>query len=271
MDRPVVCSLESRRQTEIAALIKKTGATPFVAPSMRELPLESNTETLEFVDRLIDGRIEVMVFLTGVGAQALMDVALLRYAESDVLAALRRCEIAVRGPKPAAVLKRWDVPVHVRAPEPNTWRELLISVDESDLVIQGKTLAVQEYGQPNHELSSALVERGAVVESVIVYRWDLPADTEPLEEAIRRVVARDFDIFMITSAQQIRHALQIAAKLGLESEFRIGLAETMLASIGPTATEALRELKLRVDLEPTRPKMGPLVRESIETWRAQNA
>jgi hypothetical protein len=40
-----VLSLESRRGTEMAKLIQNYGGSPIVVPSMREVPLESNTES----------------------------------------------------------------------------------------------------------------------------------------------------------------------------------------------------------------------------------
>ena len=41
-----VLSLESRRAAEMAKLIENYGGRAIVAPSMREVPLESNTEAL---------------------------------------------------------------------------------------------------------------------------------------------------------------------------------------------------------------------------------
>ena len=44
-----VLSLESRRGPEMAKLIATHGGEATVAPSMREIPLETNTEGQEFV------------------------------------------------------------------------------------------------------------------------------------------------------------------------------------------------------------------------------
>ena len=43
-----VLALESRRAPELAKLIANYGGEAVVAPSMREVPLESNTEALAF-------------------------------------------------------------------------------------------------------------------------------------------------------------------------------------------------------------------------------
>ena len=50
-----VLALESRRAPEIAELIRRQGGEPFVAPSMREVPIEENTALTDFAERLFDG------------------------------------------------------------------------------------------------------------------------------------------------------------------------------------------------------------------------
>ena len=178
-----VVSFESRRAKEMAELIRKQGGDPFVAPSMREAPIENNTEAFEFAQRLFRGDFDLMIFLTGVGARALHKVLASRYPEEQFAEALRKIAVAARGPKPLAVLREWNVPVAVTAPEPNTWRELLAA-------LEGRTerrIAIQEYGKSNTELLDALRARGADVTPVRVYQWDLPEDLTPLRDAVRRI------------------------------------------------------------------------------------
>ena len=50
-----VISFESRRAVEIAELIRRYGGDPFVAPSMREVPLEENRAALELIPELEAG------------------------------------------------------------------------------------------------------------------------------------------------------------------------------------------------------------------------
>ena len=45
-----VLSLESRRATEVAKLIRTYGGEPLTAPAMREIPLDSNQAILDFAD-----------------------------------------------------------------------------------------------------------------------------------------------------------------------------------------------------------------------------
>jgi uroporphyrinogen-III synthase len=202
--------------------------------------------------------------LTGVGTRALLDLICTRYDRQQVLDALDRCCVIVRGPKPVAVLREWNVRIDHRAPEPNTWRELVQVLDQQHVPLTGRRVVVQEYGKPSPELCAALRQRGADVVTVPVYRWMLPEDTAPLEAAVRRTVAGEFDVLMFTSAFQLTSVLQIAERLGIRDAWIEAANRCVIASIGPTASETLRESGLTPDLEPSHPKMGHLVKETCE-------
>src|SRR5580693_5869839 len=146
-----VLTLESRRGQEISRLIETYGGKPFHAPAMREVPLSSNVDALKFADALFEGKFDVVVFLTGVGARALSKVVEGAHPVEKFYEALRKISVVARGPKPLAVLREWKVPVTLAAPEPNTWREVLGAMDDNNLELQGKRVAVQEYGVSNPE------------------------------------------------------------------------------------------------------------------------
>jgi uroporphyrinogen-III synthase len=69
-----VLTLESRRAAEIATLIERYGGRPVLAPALRELPLESNAAALDFGAALLLGEIDIVIFLTGAGVQALAEI-----------------------------------------------------------------------------------------------------------------------------------------------------------------------------------------------------
>jgi uroporphyrinogen-III synthase len=257
LDGMRVLSLESRRAAEMAQLIRKQGGEPFLAPSMREAPLESNAEAFDFAERLFAGEFDMAIFLTGVGTRFLNKLLATRYSPDRFAEALRMLTVVARGPKPAAALREMNVPVTVTVPEPNTWRELLAAIENRP----EHRVAVQEYGRSNPALLDALRERGAEVTPVRVYEWDLPEDTGPLREAARRLADKQFDAALFTTSIQIHHLMRVAAEMGLESAVRTGLESAVIASIGPTTSEALREYGLGPAMEPSRPKMGFLVQE----------
>jgi uroporphyrinogen-III synthase len=261
-----VLSLESRRGLDMAKLITRYGGQATVAPSMREIPLETNTEALTFARKLAEGGFDIVIFLTGVGTRALSRVAETIFPVDQYLAELRKIAIVARGPKPASVLREWNVPIALTAPEPNTWRELLRALDENSasVPLKGRRTAVQEYGVSNPQLLAALVERGALVTSVPIYEWALPADTGPLRSVVSAIARNQIDVILFTTATQADHLLQIAAEMNEEDALRRAFSRMLVASIGPTTSERLRELGIAPDLEPTHPKMGYLVMETAQ-------
>jgi uroporphyrinogen-III synthase len=261
-----VLSLESRRGPEMGKLIANHGGEAIVAPSMREIPLETNTEALAFGWTLLSGGFDMVIFLTGVGTRALARVMETIGPLDQYLAELRKIAIVARGPKPVTVLKEWNVPIAVTVPEPNTWHEILRALDENaaSLPLKGRRIAVQEYGVPNTELVAGLAARGAQVTSVPVYEWALPADTAPLRSAIAAIARNEIDVILFTTATQADHLLQVAAELNEEDAVRRALSRIVVASIGPTTSERLREHGIAPDMEPTHPKMGYLVSEAAQ-------
>ncbi len=258
-----VLSLESRRAIEIEKLIRNQGGDVFVAPSMREVPLEQNSEAIVFVERLLAGDFDMVILLTGVGTRLLNQIAEARWPAGTLADALRRVAVVVRGPKPAAVMREWNVPVAVTVPEPNTWHEVVAATEGRG----EKRIAIQEFGRHSQELYDALTARGASVTCVPVYQWDLPEDRGPLREAVRKLAAGEFNVVMFTTSVQAVHLIRIADELGLQDAVRAALARTMIASIGPTTSETLADLRIPADFEPSHPKMGFLVNEAAREAR----
>jgi uroporphyrinogen-III synthase len=260
-----VLVLESRRARELASIVESYGGRPVVAPSMREIPLESNTEALAFADAVLRQEFDLIVLLTGVGTRALLDlVDQVRGQRDTFVEALGRIPIAARGPKPTGVLREIGLTPWLQAPEPNTWRELVAALDEraEEMPLRARRVAVQEYGAPNPELLQALQERGALLTRVPIYQWALPEDLEPLRAACRALAAGSVDVVLLTTGTQVNHLLEVARQLGLADGVRAALNQAVVASIGPTTSETLRQEGISVDLESSHPKMGFLVREA---------
>jgi uroporphyrinogen decarboxylase len=261
-----VVALESRRAAEMESLIRSFGGDPLVAPSMREVPLEENSEALAFGERLLGGEVDALLCLTGVGTTALVQILETRWSREEIVTALSRPTVVARGPKPVKALRELGVPVRVTVPEPNTWREVLeaLEAEPGGFVLRGARVAVQEYGIPNEALLEALRERGAEVIRVPVYRWTLPEDLEPLRRAVRETAEGRAHVLLFTNATQVEHFLQIAREMDLELPLQAALHRMVVASVGPTCSVTMTHHQIPVDVEPEHPHMGPLVRKTAE-------
>jgi uroporphyrinogen-III synthase len=265
-----VLSLESRRANEISTLIGTYGGKAIVAPATREVASSESQYVPRFVTALLDGKIHLIIFLTGVGTRALVRAAEPLCGKERFLAGLSQVPVLARGPKPAGALKEFGVPISWNVPEPNTWREILAVLDGAGVPLRGRSVAVQEYGVPSRELLEGLKQRGADVMPVHVYDWALPEDIAPLQNAIRTVIEHGVDIVLFTAGVQIHHMMQVAEHMGSKDALISALHEVKIASIGPVTSEALGEYGLRANMEPSHPKMGFLVREAAELGKAQS-
>lgn len=261
-----VLALEARRADEIATLITRYGGQPTVAPAVREVPVESNDAAVTFVRTLVADGFDVVIFLTGIGARTLVAAGEAAVPREAIVGALARTKIVARGPKPVAALREMGVPVWATVPEPNTWREVLAVLDarQSELMLAGARVAVQEHGVPSPELVDSLRARGATVTAVPVYRWALPDDLEPLRAAVRALSESRVDVVLFLSGVQAAHLDQVAREMGLGDAVRRGLAHAVVTSIGPSTSAELRRQGIGVDLDASHPKMGQLVRDAAE-------
>jgi uroporphyrinogen-III synthase len=262
-----VAAFESRRAAEMAALIQTFGGKAFVSPSMREVAIDPNPHAIEFGRQLITGQIDAVIFLTGVGVTQLVEYLGRHLPRERVLSSLQDIVTICRGPKPVEALKRFGLVPSYQVPEPNTWREILGIIDEQ-LSVLNLHVVVQEYGEPNPGLIAGLEARGARADSLQVYTWRLPEDTGPLRDNVRAIVAGERDVLMFTSAQQLAHLLRIGNDMNTSTRMRDHVNQVVVASIGPTTSEALRHHGWPVDFEAGRSKLGVFVRETAQCSHA---
>jgi uroporphyrinogen-III synthase len=260
-----VLSLESRRAKEVEKLIRTYGGEPIVVPSMREVGLESNQQALEFASGILAGSYDLVIFMTGVGVRAMLEIVQTRFDREEFLTALRKVKIAARGAKPASVLRELKIPVDVTSEEPSTWHEVLQAIDAAygDSLRQMR-VAVQEYGASNPELLAELSSRSRELTKVPVYQWALPEDLQPLRECVLGLLNGMVDVVLFMTAVQIIHLFRVAEQMGVHEQLRDALLKTVVLSIGPTTSEELEHYGIEPDFEPSRPKMGFLVNEAAQ-------
>ena len=269
-----IAYVEARMLSEMGALIERHGGTPYSAPVLQEVHLGDTPEVIALVDDICTGKLQIIIFQTGVGTKALFDSAASRGREAEVHEALAGLTVIARSPKPAAVLRRHKVRIDHMPPEPFTSADLIAAIKELDL--NGKEVAVQAYGGPNGLLTQTLKERGATVREVSLYTWGLPEDVTPALGLIDELERGTIDAIAFTSQPQVGNLLAIAAQAGKEESLRHILAQgpvpdaaansisgsqkpLIVASVGPVCTKRMLSVGFRVDVEPDHPHMGNLI------------
>ncbi len=252
---------------EMAGLIRRHGGVPVGAPVMQEHYLQDSPEVQRAILDVCEGRVDTAIFLTGVGANAMMGIAdgMGRLAEFEE--ALRQVTVVARSPKPGRILRRHKIPIDIMPPEPYTSHDLIAAME--DLKLESKRVIFQRYGGPDSELPTYLREQGADYEELTLYDWGLPDDANPVIDLIDRMEQGEVDALAFTSRPQVPNLMTIAAEAGRTESLRASLEGVVaVASVGPVCSRKLLEFGISVDVEPDHPHMGNLVMAVAEYFEA---
>jgi len=257
MKDKTVAILETRVGAQMADLVRKHGGIPFSAPALAEIPDVDPAHIAELIADWIINPPDIYIFQTGVGVRALMAATDALQLTDKLLRLLDAAQVVVRGPKPTAALRSRNVRIDLSAAEPYTTVEVLAELDMNALL--GKRVVVQRYGETNRELQETIEDHGGHVIEVVLYRWSLPEDCDPLRRLIDALERDEIDVVAFTSASQANNLFTVADDAGKRDSLRASLGRTVVASIGPVCTAALNKLGVTVGIEARPPKLGPLV------------
>ena len=250
--------LEARLTSELAELVRREGGEPVCAPAVVEAPLDVTPHVRAVIDRIGRGELELVVFLTGAGAAAMLEQARGCGSYEALVAALGDVVTVCRGPKPAAVLRKHGIPVRINAPSPHTTAELLEVLPTE--TVRAKAIALLHDGGGNPLLVDALRRRGATVTELRSYEWRLPDDVRPLESLVAQLIVGRIDAVAFTNQVQVRHLFQVAGRMGRAAALGYAMRHrTVVGSIGPTCSVALHDHGVPPHVVATPPKMRPLV------------
>ena len=254
---------------EMASLILRHGGVPYGAPVLQERYLKDSPDVQQAIADVCERRVDTAIFLTGVGANAIMGIADAMGRLAEFEDALREITVVARSPKPGRILRRHKIPIAIMPPEPYTSSDLTAAM--AGLYLSGKRVIFQRYGGPDSELPTYLREQGANYQELTLYDWGLPDDISPVLNLIDRMEHGEVDALAFTSRPQVPNLLEIAAQAGKEESLRGSLAGSVaVASVGPVCTRKLLEQGIGVDIEPEHPHMGNLVMAVADYFDGQS-
>jgi len=260
-----VAIFEHRYTKEFSALFERLGAVVHACPLLEEKPVENRDELQDFVRRVTSGNLDVVIFLTGIGARFLVAEADFMAMKDAFIQALDKTTIVVRGPKPVAALRQLGVHIDV-IPDVPTTEGVIETLRGRDL--QGKRVGIQLYGTPNPQLVSALEEQGAEVIPVQVYAYGTASDASAVNALIGRVLSGEIQVVAFTSGPQVRMLFDFADRIGASNTLEAALKERVtIASIGEVTSRALQERGLVAAIVPAQSKMGALAQAVGEHFK----
>jgi uroporphyrinogen-III synthase len=257
MKSKVVAILETRAGAHLAELVARRGGIPMLAPALEEVPDVDPHALASLLDQWRIDPFKICIFQTGVGTKALFSATDAANLTPDLKRLLAAAIVVVRGPKPVGELNAREVRIDIRAGSPFTTDTVLKAL--SDVTVAGSTILVQRYGATNQSLCDGLESRGATVCEIATYRWALPADTQPLQNLLDALNEGSVDAVVFTSAVQMHNLYAVAEKAGDAAHLAKRLNRSVIASIGPVCSRALRQYGVIPSLEADPPKLGPLM------------
>lgn len=257
--RPIVALLEARMGRELSRLVEKHGGQPLCVPALREVPAAPPEAARAALDDLVNARHDVVIFMTGVAASQLFELAEQEGSRQELVRGLSSVTTVARGPKPTAALRGFGVPPTLTAREPYTSAELIDAL--SGLPLEGRPVMLFHYGERSATLAETLRARQVVLSECRLYGWRMPEDTRELGALVASIVAGEVDALVITCQVQFRHLLAVAEALSLARPLLEALSrEVAVAAMGPTCHALLQLHGVAVRVMPEVPKMGPLIR-----------
>jgi uroporphyrinogen-III synthase len=116
--------------------------------------------------------------------------------------------------------------------------------------LQGRTVGITLYGEPNPTLEQFLEQAGARVRTVRPYIYAPATDTERIVELIERMARGEVDVFIFTSSPQVDRLYEVATERGVQALLQQGMARTRVAAVGPVVAANLQQRGARVDICP---------------------
>lgn len=278
----------SRRGSELARIVKNLGGRPYVAPTVG---IEADLKTpdnaiVEFIKRITKQDVDYMIFMTGPGVFSLMSIAKSYGMEEDLIAALQKVNVVARSTKPQMVLKKYGIRTHL-IPHENTAKGILNLLKNIGML--GRTIGILWHGGYQMQLREELYRAGAanVIEaSTYQYSFELNNDGASILTSmgfnyvvpklgtvihlIGDIIAGRIDVITFTSPPSVHGLFKIANINHTIGSLRDSLnTNVIVAAVGPSTEEAIKENKVVVDVIPQIYKMGAMVK-SISDYVSLN-
>lgn len=238
---------EGRQLEELAQLFEKEGAATVRCPMLAILDAPDEAPILAWLDRLERREFAWLVLLTGEGVRRLLACAERHGRRDAVIAALGETSTVTRGPKPARALKEIGLAPTLTASAPTT--DGVIDALRS-LNLTGLTVGVQLYNESNPPLEQFLRDAGATSIAVQPYIYAPAADAERVGRLFEDLAAGKIDAVVFTSSPQIDRLFEVAAERQQTPLLLQGLAQTLVAAVGPIVQENLQKRGIEVQICP---------------------
>lgn len=237
---------ESRALDLFAGMLERQGAVTIRCPMVSIHDVEDAAPVEAWLRRLAQGEHDDLIFYTGEGVTRLLGFARRAGLEEGVLDAMKRARKFVRGPKPAAALRRQRLAPDISV-EPPTTDGIVAALHT--LPLEGRRVGVQLYPDSPDTVADYLTAAGARPDPVLCYRYASDEEDARVAQVIDAMSSGDIDLIAFTSSPQIRRLQQVAGKTNRAEALATAMQRTQIAAIGPVTAEAVTRAGWKPTLE----------------------
>jgi uroporphyrinogen-III synthase len=229
---------ESRELDLFTRMLERQGAVVVRCPLVSIHDVQDSGSVDAWLDRLVQGRHDIVVLYTGEGLSRLLGFARRKGIEADVIAALRKAFKVARGPKPAKVLRGIGLAPDLMADEPTT-AGLMKTLSAHR--IEGRRIGILLYPGGEEALPNFLEAAGAQVDPVLSYRYASDEEDGQVLAFIQELASGTVDLIAFTSSAQVRRLQEVARRFGQEEDIDAAMRRILIAAVGPVTAEAVEK------------------------------
>jgi len=267
----------SRRASELAHLITSFGGRPYLAPTVGiEARQDISKEAEFFINKILEERVDYVVFMTGPGVYALMSTAKNLGIEKKFAEALQQTTVVARSLKPKIALAKHGIKTDI-IPKENTAEGIAKLLKRFNMA--GRNVAILWHGSYSPLLKDEIHAVGAQVFESSTYRYSfelkesgarilemmgfkyIPPDEAKVVKLIEDIGKGLIDAITFTSPPSVRDLFKIAEDYNLREPLQYYLNnEVIVVAVGPSTMKTLEENYVHVDVMPNVYKMGPMIK-----------
>lgn len=246
-----------RKGEDMTKLVQNMGGTALLRPAQGTVFLD-NDALREGLADWIERPPYLVILTTGIGLEALFDMAESMNLGEQFQETLSGSLIAARGYKTFAALKKRGL-TPVARDDDGSSTGLIRGL--AGLELQGKEVLLQLHGDSAPVLTEWLAASGAVTREILPYRH-IPPEPGELDRLLEEILTGKVDAVAFTSAPQFRFLSQFAKEQGQLEELCQAFEERVLAvSVGRITSAALQEEGIQRIVMPEHERMGSMLVE----------
>lgn len=255
-----------RKAQDLSKLVENMGGIPLLRPAQGTVFLD-DTDLRNGLVAWVKQHPDWSVFTTGVGLDALFDMAEDMGIAEAYWDLLRNSSIAARGYKTVNSLKKRQLEPVVCDDDGST-EGLIRAFSAYDL--KDKAVMIQLHGDPAPRLVQWLEEQGARTLQILPYRHTPPAEDQ-LSLLLTDILQGEIDAVTFTSTPQVRFLMEFAERQGRQSELVDALSGPVVAvAVGKVTAQGLAEAGIPRIIAPREERMGSMMVELARYYAGES-